>query len=402
MNEEQKTWEGKYWSVSPHNFDKEIAIRPHKVELHDITVRDGEECADLAYTVDDKVRIIEAVANAGVTRSELFLSTPGWLESVQAVMRRKLPIDLYVDYRPGRIEKAWNAGVRHVMVWYWINEYLEKLKFNKSRKELLDMAAEQIRHSVENGCHVNVFIPDCSRAPLPMVKQAAEMARDAGAHALTMVDSYGVMRPQAVRFLVEKMREWSGLELDVHCHNDYGLATANVLAAYEGGAVGLNVCVNGVGYRAGNAPLEEVAVALKTLYGADPGIKPEMLPWLSKMVEDITGIQNGYFKPIVGKGAFSVEQWGMSKAFEDIGKLYYSFGFQPEYIGLKPRVVVGKWSDPGAVEKKLRDYGLTANAEQVADILIACHRAGLAHHRPLRDDEFIKIATNMGAHTSGD
>ncbi len=395
-------WNGPYWSVSPHNFDAEIAVPAHKVELHDITVRDGEECADLAYTVDDKVKIIEAIAAAGIKRSELFLSTPGWLESVRAVMRRNLPLDLYVDWRPGRIEKALETGVRHVMVWYWINEYLETLKFNKSRQELLDQAAEQVRTAKENDCHVNVFIPDCSRAPLPMVRQAVEMARDAGANAVTMVDSYGVMRPPAVRFLVEKMREWSGLEVDVHCHNDFGLATANVLAAYEGGAVGLNVCVNGVGYRAGNAPLEEVALALEILYGAESGVRQEMLPWLSRMVEDITGIENGYFKPIVGKGAFSVEQWGMAGAFEKIDKLCLSFGFQAEHIGLKPRLVIGKWSDLGAIEKKLKDYGLTATADQMDKILIDCQRAGVAHHRPIADDEFIKIAGENGAVTSGE
>jgi isopropylmalate/homocitrate/citramalate synthase len=206
------------------------------------------------------------------------------------------------------------------------------------------------------------------------------------------------MRPPAVGFLVSKMREWGGgLDVDVHCHNDFGLSTANVLAAYDAGAVGLNVCVNGVGYRAGNAPLDEVAMALEALYGVETGLRLELLPWLSSLVEEITGIRNGYFKPIVGAGAFSTEEWGGTQKLEDVGERPLGFSFEPEVVGRKPRVVVGKWSDAGAVEKKLTDYGLTATTEQLQKILAECQRAGIARHRPLEDDEVLALATAGGA-----
>jgi isopropylmalate/homocitrate/citramalate synthase len=138
------------------------------------------------------------------------------------------------------------------------------------------------------------------------------------------------------------------------------------------------------------------------LYGVDTGIRPEMLPVLSRLVEDITGLKNGYFKPIVGDGAFSVEQWGMAGAYERIGKLCMSFGFQAEHIGRKPRLVVGKWSDLGAVEKKMKDYGLAASVAQMEAVLVSCQRAGLACHRPITDDEFIRIAASHGAVISGE
>jgi isopropylmalate/homocitrate/citramalate synthase len=193
------------------------------------------------------------------------------------------------------------------------------------------------------------------------------------------------------------VREWSGLEVDVHCHNDFGLSTANVLAAYEAGATGLNVAVNGLGYRAGNAALDEVAMALEVLYGVDTGIRLEMLPWLAKIVEEITGIPLDYFKPVTGKGAFSVEQWKTASAMEAAGVRPYAFPFEPELVGRTPRVVVGKWSDVGAVAKKLTDYGLTASPEAIGRILVECQRAGIAHHRPLTDDEFLAIAKEHGA-----
>ena len=395
-------WSNERWFVSPHNFDPAVRVEPHRVELHDITIRDGEECADLAYSVDDKVRIAEALAAVGMKRTELFLTVPGWLEAVRAVLARRLPMDLYVNWHPGRVERAIDLGVRHVMVWYSIGEHHQTHNIHRSRAELEQEAVERIETAVAAGCHANLFMPETSRTPLPHIKRIVEMARDAGAKAVTMVDSYGVMRPPAVSFLVGKMKEWSGLDVDVHCHNDFGLSTANVLAAYDAGAVGLNVCVNGVGYRAGNAPMDEVASALEILYGADTGVDLTRLPWLAGIVEEISGIDIGYFKPIVGKGAFSVERWGGSKELIDAGQRRMVFTFEPEVVGRAPRVVVGKWSDKGAVEKHLVDMGLEATDEQVERILVTCQQTGIAQHRPVTDAEFLSIAVASGAGYAGE
>lgn len=390
-------WKTDRWSVSPHNFDPDVHVKPHRVELHDITIRDGEECADLAYNVDDKVGIAEALARVGLKRTELFLTVPGWLEAVRAILDRQLPLDLYVDYHPGRVEQAMELGVRHIMVWYLIGEHQQTHYLGKSRTELEQQAADQIAAAVSAGCHANLFMPECSRTDLKHIRSAVEMARDMGAKAVTMVDSYGVMRPPAVAHVVGKMKAWSGLDVDVHCHNDFGLSTANVLAAYDAGAVGLNVCVNGVGYRAGNAPLDEVAAALEILYGVDTGVDLSLLPWLSRLVADITGIEPGYFKPIVGEGAFSVERWGGTMKLAAAGLRPLGFAFEPEVVGRSPRVVVGKWSDMGALEKELTGLGLTATPEQMQGILTHCQQAGIAHQRPLKDDEILAIATARGA-----
>ena len=393
----KEPWRNAHWHCSPHNFDPSLRIPPHSVALHDITVRDGEECADVAFTVDDKVRIAEALALVGIRRMELFLTVPGWLEAVRAILRRKLPLDLYVTWHPGRVERALDLGVRHIMVWYRIAEEHQRYGLRRSRQELLDQAAEQIGAACKAGCVANLFIVEGSRAPLHQLQEAVLLGKQAGATAVTVVDSYGVARPAAIGFLVRQVREWSGLEVDVHCHNDFGLSTANVLAAYEAGATGLNVAVNGLGYRAGNAPLDEVAMALEVLYGVDTGLRLELLPWLGKVVEEITGIPLDYFKPITGKGAFSVEQWKTASAMEAAGVRPFAFPFEPEVVGRSPRVVVGKWSDVGAVAKKLTEYGLTASAEQLQTILHRSQMAGVAHHRPLGDDEFIAIALKQGA-----
>lgn len=388
----ERPWLAPHWAASHLNFDPAIAVAPHPVELHDITVRDGEECAGLAFTVEDKVRIAEALARLGVKRMELFLTVPGWLEAIRAIQRRNLALDLYVTWQPGRVERALDLGVRHVMVWYRIGEVYQQHVLRRSREALMDEMRAAVRAAREAGAAVNLFLPECSRATLEHILEAAQAARQEGATAVTVVDSQGVARPAAIRYLVQQLKQATGLAVDVHCHNDLGLATANVLAAYEGGADGLNVAVNGLGYRAGNAALEEVAMALEVLYGVDTGLRLDLLPELSRLVEEITGLQTSYLKPVVGRGAFDYEQWGATAALEAGGVRPYAFPFEPEAIGRSPRLMIGKWSDVGAVARKLAEYGLSGTPEQLERILVASQRAGVAHHRPLTDAEFLAIA----------
>ncbi len=137
-------------------------------------------------------------------------------------------------------------------------------------------------------------------------------------------------------------------------------------------------------------------MALEVLYGVDTGLRLDLLPELSRLVEEITGLPNGYFKPVVGRGAFGYEQWSATAALAADGVRPYAFPYEPEVVGRSPRLVIGKWSDPGAVERKLAEYGLGASPEQVRAILLKCQRAGVAVHRPLRDDEFLAIALEQG------
>jgi len=390
-------WLAEHWAASQHNFDPAIAVPGHPVTLHDITVRDGEESADLAFSVEDKVRIAEALVRVGIRRMEMFLTVPGWLEAVRQIMKRGLDLQLYVTWQPGRVERALELGVKHIMVWYRIGEVYQQYAIRKSREELLDEMLKSVRAACQAGAHVNLFMPESTRASLEHLRLAVEGGKKEGARAITLVDSLGVARPAAVTYLVKQVKSWTGLDVEVHCHNDFGLAVANVLAAYEGGATALHCAVNAVGYRAGNAALEEIVMALEVLYGIKTGVRLDRLPELSRLVEEITGLPNGYFKPVVGKGAFSYEQWGAAAALTAGGKRPYAFPYEPEAIGRSPRLVIGKWSDAGAVVQKLHEFGLTAAPEQVQVILHRSQTAGVAHHRPLKDDEFLRIALAEGA-----
>ena len=390
-------WEGSHWSVSPHNFAPEIAPPGRPVQLHDVTMRDGEECADLAYSVDDKVRIAEALARLGIRRTELFLTVPGWYESVRAIVARRLPFDLYVTWDAAKTPRVLDLGVRHVMVWYRASDLYQRHVIGGERAALLDEALAAIRAAKEQGAYVNLFMPESTRMGLDQLRDTAVAAEGAGADAFTLVDSLAICRPAALGFLVSKLREYTSKPVEVHCHNDYGLATACVLAAYEAGAEALNCSINAVGYRAGNAALDEVAVALETLYGVPTGLHLDRLPEVAALVAAITGIPLGYFKGVTGGGAMSVEQWGATARLAAAGQRRAAFAYEPELVGRSPRVVVGKWSDLGAVEKRLGDFGLGTNAEGLAVLLRRCQEAGLAAGRPLRDSEFLTLAHEIGA-----
>jgi 2-isopropylmalate synthase len=390
-------WEGPRWSVSPNNFDPEIAVSARPVQLHDVTIRDGEECADLAYAVEDKVRIAEALAMLGIKRTELFLMVPGWYEAARAIATRRLPLDLYVTWDGAKTPRVVELGVRHVMVWYRASDLHQQHVIGRPRAELLDEALAAVRAAKELGAHVNLFMPESTRATVAQLRETVVAAEQAGADAFTLVDSLAICRPAAIKLLVSQLKGFSTKPVEVHCHNDYGLATACVLAAYEGGADALNCSVNAVGYRAGNAALDEVAMALEALYGVRTGIRLELLTYVSELVAGITGIPIGYFKGVTGRGANAVEQWGTSAKLEAIGLRKQAFAFEPEAVGRVPRVVVGKWSDAGAVEKRLAELGLSASDEQVGAILRRCMEMGLALKRPLRDEEFLGIARDEGA-----
>lgn len=390
-------WLAEGWATSRHNFDPAIAVPARPVQLHDLTIRDGEECADLAFTTAGKIRIAEALARLGLKRTEVFLTVPGWSEVVRGLLAANLGMDLWVTWQPGKVERALDLGVRHVMVWYRIGEDFQKHVSQRSREQLMDEMRASVQAAHAAGVTVNLFLPESTRATLEHITTAAQAAEREGASAVTVVDSQGVARPAAMRYLVSQLKQATHLEVEVHCHNDFGLAVANVLGGYEGGADVLQVSVNGIGYRAGNAALEAAALALEALYGVDTGLRLDLLPEVCRLVEEISGLPNGYFKPVVGAGAFRYEQWSATAAFERGGARPYAFPFEPEVVGRVPELVIGKWSDSGAVVQKLAEYGLSAPPEAVGRILLRSQRMGAARHRPLSDAEFLEIATDEGA-----
>lgn len=184
------------------------------------------------------------------------------------------------------------------MVWYRTSDVYQRHVLGQERAALLEEALAAIAAAKAAGCHVNLFMPESTRMELGQLR---------GTVVFTLVDSLAITRSTALGYLVREVVALTDRPVEVHCHNDYGLATACVLAAYESGTSALNCSVNAVGYRAGNAALDEVAPALEALYGVDTGLRLELLPWVAHLVSEITRIPLGYFKGVTGRGAMRVE-----------------------------------------------------------------------------------------------
>ena len=397
MAEPAPPWVGPHWSVSPHNFDPAIAVPPRPVQLHDITVRDGEECADVAFTVADKVRFAEALAEAGVRRLELFPTVPGWPEAIRAVMARVaagLPLDVYVTWEAAKAQQVLDLGVRHVMVWYRSSDVYQRHVLGRPRAAVLEEALEGVRAAKAAGAHVNLFMPESSRLSLDLLRETVQAAEGAGADAFTFVDSLSICHPGAVRYVIGQLKSLTDRPVEVHCHNDYGLATACALAAYEGGADALHCSVNGIGYRAGGAALEEVAMALEALYGVRTGVRLERLAWLSRVTAEISGIPVAYFKGVTGAGATRVEQWGATSRLTAAGERRSAFAFEPEAVGRRPEVLVGKW--PGLfLGYLLREI---IDGERIrCDHTCICDAAGTLKSCPQTEPSALGPATHRSA-----
>jgi isopropylmalate/homocitrate/citramalate synthase len=207
-----------------------------------------------------------------------------------------------------------------------------------------------------------------------------------------IVDTTGCATPQIVGFLVREMRQVTDIPIEIHCHDDFGLAVANTIAGVQQGAEYVSVTVNGIGERSGNASLEETALALKVLYGVDCGLDMTQFVAVSQLVEELSGIALQAHKAVVGRGAFSHES-GMVVA----GLLKEPFtaeSYVPELVGQKRDVVLGKKSGVASVEAKLKQLGIAMPADKLQGILADIKDEAVKTKRPVGESRLREIAAN--------
>jgi 2-isopropylmalate synthase len=199
--------------------------------------------------------------------------------------------------------------------------------------------------------------------------------------------------------MVRTVKKWVRVPLEVHCHNDFSFGTANAIAALAAGASVAHTNVNGLGERAGGASTEEVAVALRILYGKDLGLKYEKLYELSKLVQEASGVAVSPQKPVVGETAFGYEA-GIAVMFchnfKKANALQYGLSYMPEFVGNRFHVAIGKKSGAHSIRWRLEDLGIEASDEQVDKILVEVKQEAIRKKRGLTDDEFMAIIKRLG------
>ena len=396
-------WKTENWHTSPWNFAPEVTAEwnfPEKIQIHDVTLRDGEQQAGLTFDFDDKIRIAEALAEAGVHRIEAGMPVVSRDDArvVQELAKRNFGPKIYAFSRcmVEDVKRAVDAGVEGVIMEVPASPHLIELGYRWELERAIDLSIESTKYAYDNGLEVVFFPIDFTRSDLKWVIDLIErVGKEGHMDGLALVDTMGATSIHAMRYFVRAIKARIDVPLEAHFHMDFGLGIANTLMAVSEGVEVIQSTVLGLGERAGNVPMEETVMALLTLYDIDIGIKTERLKPLADLVRDISGAIVPGNRPIVGDDLFKVESGIIATWLLNCGDEHQTevVPFRPRMVGqAEPEVVMGKGSGIDSVKDWLRKFQIQANDEQSMEVLMAVKDWGLIHKRLMNDDEFRKLA----------
>ncbi|MCI6269176.1 MAG: 2-isopropylmalate synthase [Clostridiales bacterium] len=386
------------WWASPLNEKEEIrrSYWPgQKVTIHDATLRDGEQTPGVVFSAEDKFRIAQGLVEAGVTRIEAGM--PAVSEADRSAIKRiakELPqaeIFAFARATRGDVDMAADCGAKGVVIEVPIGYPKLKYQFNWTWEKVYEKSADCIRYAKEKGLYAVYFPYDATRANEDDVENLLRaLMRDAAPTSVGVVDTMGCAMPQTIAYMVRwYKRLTNGLPVEVHTHNDFGMAVAAELAGVSAGAEVVHSCVNGLGERTGNAALEELILCMNILMGMDTPYKLEKLPNLCSMVEQISGIHAAPNKPFVGSRNYMRESGiGVDLVVKEPLAM---FATDPRFFGRTAEIVLGKKSGKASITYYLEKMGKTASDEQVADLLAQVKAAGVQKKRLLTQEEFEKM-----------
>ena len=367
------------------------AIRGH-VGLYDTTLRDGEQTVGVVLDPDEKLEIARLLDDLGVDRIEAGfprVSDDDW-QAVAKIAGAGLRAEVWGFSRavPADLEALVELGVRHSVIESPISD-LKLDAIGVSRETMLERIASAMRFAAEHGIHAAFFGVDSTRAQPDFYREVYASAIEAGAKEVVVVDTLGIASPEAVTDLVGATLQWvDGTPVHFHGHNDFGLATASAVAAVRAGATWIQGTINGMGERAGNANLGEVALTLRALYGVDSNLRLERIREVSERVRALSGYSLEPWKPVTGDTLFRRESGAVASQFHDPPSIE---PYSSELVATERGIVLGKKSGLDSVRIKAAELGVDLPEERRAEVLAAVKQLGAESRRLLTDDEFRRI-----------
>jgi isopropylmalate/homocitrate/citramalate synthase len=365
-----------------------------KVGLYDTTLRDGEQTVGVVLDPEQKLEIARLLDGLGIDRIEAGfprVSQDDW-DAVRLISDAGLDAEVWGFSRavPADLEALVELGVGASVIESPISD-LKLEAIGVSREKMLGRITDAMRFAAEHGIHAAFFGVDSTRAQPDFYEQVYKSAVEAGANEVAVVDTLGIASPEAVADLVGRTVEWVGADVPVHFHghNDFGLATAAAVAAVRAGASWVHGTINGMGERAGNANLGEVALTLHALYGVESNLRLERMREVSERVRALSGYELEPWKPVTGETLFRRESGAVASQFHDPPSIE---PYSSELVSAERGIVLGKKSGLDSIRIKAEELGLDLPEERHADVLARVKELGTRKRGLVTDDEFRELA----------
>jgi isopropylmalate/homocitrate/citramalate synthase len=410
-------WIRDQWFSSTQTFSPEVQAGlkfPRKIELLDLTLdENGEGMSGAHLSEEQKLTVAQILDDIGVHRigvlgyplrvtpeeiSQLEIEVAA-AKKVAKALKTAVPVALATTLAD--IDRAAAVGARDVVIRKYLS-HVQDIEPEPNAKKIEDFIV-LVAHARNRGLRVGMLAQGITRANLDDIKEIlGTVHREVRLDEVCLTDTHGVGTPQGFKFLIENVKSWLPIPLQVHCHNHLGLGVANACFAVAAGADVIHTTVHGLGHYSGLAPLEEVAVALAVGYGVDIGLKYHRLFELSRLIERYTGIEMPPHKPVVGMRAFVMSndafynRLNLDRSDAALPRIN-TLPYLPEMVGNRERIYLGHGLTRVAVEWNLRLIGVTARDDEVDAIFAATSRLSKALKRPVTDEEFQEIVDDIVA-----
>lgn len=364
-----------------------------KIKVVDVTLRDGEQTAGVVFANPEKIRIAKLLDAVGVDQIEAGIPTMGGDEKkvIKQIVNLGLKADIIGWNRAvvSDIQASIDCGVDAAAISISTSDIHIEHKLKKDRQWVLTNMAKAVEFAKKNNLYVSVNAEDASRTDMDFLIEFARIAREAGGDRIRYCDTIGVLDPLTMYDNVKRLIDATGMAIETHTHNDFGMATANALAGAKAGASYMGVTVNGLGERAGNASLEEVIMTLEQLWNMKLGYNTTLLKQLSEYVATASRRPLSVNKAIVGDNIFKHESGIHADGILKCAATYEAF--LPEQVGLTRGIIIGKHSGTHAVLAKLAEHGYAVDHETAEEILKRVRHMSIEMKRSMLDTELIDV-----------
>lgn len=363
------------------------------VEILDSTLREGEQTSGVTFTIDEKLIIADLLDEFRVDIIEAGhpCVSEDVSKSIKKIANQEYDAEVLAHCRALKkdVDLALNCDVDWVGIFFCVSNNRLKYQFKTTLKNAIKQITDAVEYAKDHGLKVRYTPEDSIRTEYKSLITVCKAAVEAGADKISIADTVGAITPIRMYNLIRKIKSDLNVELNVHCHNDLGLATANALAAYEAGVSLIDVTINGIGERTGITPLSEVCIALHSIYNIDNIWNLKMIPILSQKIAEFSGIKIPKNAPIVGENAF-IHNAGLHVAAVLYNPKFYEL-FPPELIGRKRSFILDKMASIHTVRKKIEEIGFTISNDIDSKIL---NHVKIKEKGSFSDKELIGLLNN--------